>query len=160
VVPGRPDHLGYQRAHRCGLRAAPVRRRRAGEQFVSVQPQAGSCLRGARRQQSAAAAPCPLLRWEKLYEGRPAWIGAATFDERVGLSHTTGQVTHHIGPDVDAERDRIASELQKAGLVDTIDWDNDFHPRREGRNGGGDPWHTDGRLAIVVLRGSAEDAGG
>jgi hypothetical protein len=99
-------------------------------------------------------------RWEKLYEGRPAWIGAATFDERVGFSHTTGQVTHHIGPDVDAERDRIASELQKAGLVDTIGWDNDFHPQREGRNGGGDPWHTDGRLAIVVLRGSAEDAGG
>jgi hypothetical protein len=99
-------------------------------------------------------------RWEKLYEGRPAWIGAATFDERVGFSHTTGQVTHHIGPDVDAERDRIASELQKAGLVDTIGWDNDFHPQREGRNGGGDPWHTDGRLAIVVLRGSAEGAGG
>ena len=99
-------------------------------------------------------------RWEKLYEGRPAWIGAATFDERVGLSHTNGQVTHHIGPEVDAERDRIASELQKTGLADTIDWDNDFHPRREGRDGGGDPWHTDGRLAIVVLRGSAEDAGG
>ena len=35
-------------------------------------------------------------RWEKLYEGRPAWIGAATFDERVGLSHTTGQVTTSV----------------------------------------------------------------
>ncbi len=97
-------------------------------------------------------------RWDKLYEGRSAWVGAATFDERVGLSHTTGQVTHHIGPDVDAERNRIASELQKAGLVDTIDWDNNFHAQREGRNGGGDPWHTDGRLAIVVLRDSAAEA--
>src|SRR5262245_10099692 len=40
-------------------------------------------------------------------QGRPAWFGAATFDERVGLSHTTGEITHHIGPDVDAERDKL-----------------------------------------------------
>jgi len=97
-------------------------------------------------------------RWDKLYEGRSAWIGTATFDERVGFSHTTGQVTHHIGPDVDAERDHIASELQKVGLVQSIEWDNGFHSQLEGRNGGGDPWHTDGRLAILVLRGSAASA--
>ena len=97
-------------------------------------------------------------RWDKLYDGRPAWIGAATFDERVGLSHTTGQVTHHISPDVDAERDRIANELQEAGLVQSIEWGNGFHSQLEGRNGGGDPWRTDGRLTIVVLRGSAAAA--
>ncbi len=28
--------------------------------------------------------------------GNPMWFGAATMDIRVGLSHTTGQVTHHI----------------------------------------------------------------
>jgi hypothetical protein len=88
---------------------------------------------------------------DKLREGRPAWIGAATFDERIGFSHTTGQITHHIGPDVDAERDRLAKELQKAGVVRSIEWNNGFHSRLEGRNGGGDRWRTDGRLAIVVL---------
>jgi hypothetical protein len=76
----------------------------------------------------------------------------------VGLSHTTGQVTHHISPDVDAERDRIANELQEAGLVQSIEWGNGFHSQLEGRNGGGDPWRTDGRLTIVVLRGSAAAA--
>ena len=35
-------------------------------------------------------------RWDKLKDGRPVWFGSATFDERVGLSHATGQVTHHI----------------------------------------------------------------
>jgi hypothetical protein len=94
-------------------------------------------------------------RWDKLDEGRSVWFGSATFDERVGLSYTTGQVTHHIGPDVDAERNRIANDLQKAGRVRSIEWKDDFHSRLEGRNGGGDPWRTDGRLAIVVLRGSA-----
>lgn len=94
-------------------------------------------------------------RWDKQYGGRATWIGAATFDERVGFSHTTGQITHHISPDVDAERNLIATELQKAGLVQSVEWTNDFHSRLEGRNGGGDPWRTDGRLAIVKVRDSA-----
>src|SRR5689334_5870923 len=33
-------------------------------------------------------------------DGRPVWVGAAIFDERVGFSHTTGQITHHTAPDV------------------------------------------------------------
>jgi hypothetical protein len=39
--------------------------------------------------------------------------------------------------------------------VQSIEWNDNFHTTLEGRNGGGDPWHTDGRLAIVVLRDSA-----
>jgi hypothetical protein len=91
-------------------------------------------------------------RWDELYEDRPAWFGAATFDKSVGLSHTTGQVTHHIAPDVDAERDRLVAELQQAGVVQSVEWMDGFHAELEGKNGGGDPWHTDGRLAIVTLR--------
>ena len=68
------------------------------------------------------------------------------------MSHTTGQVTHHIAPDVDAERDRLVSELQQAGVVQSVQWMDGFHDELEGQNGGGDPWHTDGRLAIVTLR--------
>jgi hypothetical protein len=91
-------------------------------------------------------------RSDKLDEGRPWWLGSATFDERVGLSHTTGEVTHHIGPDVDAERDRLVDGLRKAGEVQSVYWVDHFHRQLEGRNGGGDPWHTDGRLAVAVLR--------
>jgi hypothetical protein len=29
-----------------------------------------------------------------------------------------------------------------------------FHQHLEGKNGGGDPWHTDGRLGVVVLKPS------
>jgi hypothetical protein len=93
-------------------------------------------------------------QWDKHYQGRHGWFGAATFDAKVGLSHTTGQVTHHIAPDVDSERDRLVGELQQAGVAQSVDWRDGFHTHLEGRNGGGDPWHTDGRLAIVTLRGS------
>ena len=91
-------------------------------------------------------------RRDKLKEGRPVWFGSATFDERVGLSHTTGQVTHHIGPDVDAERDLIMSGLLKAGQTQDEYYVSRYHKALEGRNGGGDPWHTDGRLGAVVLK--------
>lgn len=95
-------------------------------------------------------------RSNELEDGRPLWLGAATFDESVGLSHTTGEVTHHIGPDVDAERNRIADQLEKADWAQETYWEDDFHHRLEGRNGEGDPWHTDGRLAVVHLRNRPE----
>ncbi len=84
-------------------------------------------------------------------DGRPVWIGSASYDERVGLSHTTGQITHHIAPDVDAERDHLFDNLKQTGdLSEEYTVDN-FHTKLEGRNGGGDPWHTDGNLYVGVI---------
>jgi hypothetical protein len=88
--------------------------------------------------------------WDRLYDGREVWVGSVTFDERVGLSHTTGQVTHHIGPDLDAERDRLFDELKQASVTEQIFWLDGFQ-QLQGKNGGGDPWHTDGRLEVAVL---------
>ena len=79
---------------------------------------------------------------------RPAWLGSATYDKRVGLSHTTGQITHHIAADVDAERDHLFESLKKTGEFTDLQIIDSFHKVCEGRNGGGDPWHTDGRLFI------------
>jgi LssY C-terminus len=84
-------------------------------------------------------------------DGRPIWIGSASYDERVGLSHTTGQITHHIAADVDAERDHLFDDLKKTGeLADQYAVD-DFHTKLEGRNGGGDRWYTDGKLFVGVI---------
>jgi len=82
---------------------------------------------------------------------RPVWVGSATYDERVGFSHTTGQVTHHIAPDVDVERDHLFADLERTGDLQRVYSVDDFHATREGRNGGGDPWRTDGRLAVGVI---------
>jgi hypothetical protein len=90
-------------------------------------------------------------KWTQQRDGLPVWFGAATYDERAGLSYTTGQVTHHIAPDVDAERTLIIANLTAARWAAGVDWIDGFHVQREGRNGGGDPWRTDGRLAIVRL---------
>jgi len=96
--------------------------------------------------------------WDRLQEGREVWFGAVTFDERVGLSHTTGQVTHHIGPDLDGERDRLIASLQQAGVTENVFWLDGFQ-QLQGKNCGGDPWHTDGRLEVAVLAMQASPPG-
>jgi hypothetical protein len=83
--------------------------------------------------------------------GLPLWAGAATFDRRVGFSHTTGQITHHIAADVDTERDHVAQTLQATGQLSSSEMVADFHQVREGRNGGGDPWRTDGGLFVGAI---------
>jgi hypothetical protein len=80
--------------------------------------------------------------------GHPLWAGSVTFDKSVGLSRTTGQVTHHIDGDIDAERDRLLKQLIATGMLIDTQYRNDFHQQKSGYNGGGDPWHTDGRLAL------------
>jgi LssY C-terminus len=85
-------------------------------------------------------------------DGRTVWVGAAIFDERVGLSHTTGQITHHTAPDIDAERDTLFADLQRTGELSELYFVDGFHRIRQGRNGGGDPWFTDGRLEVGVIR--------
>lgn len=85
-------------------------------------------------------------------DGRPVWVGAATYDRGVGLSHTTGEVTHHIASDVDTERDRLIGDIESTGQVAESSRVTGFHEVRDGKNGGGDPWHTDGDLRVVVLR--------
>jgi hypothetical protein len=91
-------------------------------------------------------------RTEKVDDGRPLWIGSASYDQRVGFSHTTGQITHHIAGDVDDERDHLMEDLERTGELAENYAVDDFHKEREGKNGGGDVWHTDGRLFVGVLK--------
>jgi hypothetical protein len=84
-------------------------------------------------------------------QGREVWVGSATFDRRVGFSHTTGQITHHIDGDVDAERDHLFANLKATGDLSEEDAVADFHRIKQGRNGGGDEWKTDGALNVGVI---------
>jgi LssY C-terminus len=84
-------------------------------------------------------------------DGRPVWVGSAVYDQRVGLSKTTGQITHVTAPDVDAERDYLFGCLQKTGDLAESYVVEGFHKVREGRNRGGDPWRTDGNLYVGVI---------
>ena len=92
--------------------------------------------------------------WKVLEAGeekRPVWLGDATFDRSVGVSHYTGAITHHIDADIDAERKLIASDLEAAGMVEARYQVTGVGPTLAGRNGGGDLYYTDGEVWIMRL---------
>lgn len=86
------------------------------------------------------------------YDGRPLWVGSATYDRDVGLSRTTGQFTHHIDPNIDAQRDELVADWKQTGRLEETYVVVDFQKIKEGRNGEGDPWHTDGNGIVGVTK--------
>ena len=91
--------------------------------------------------------------WRLEKDGRTLWLGAASFDRSVGISHFTGEVMHHIDPRIDAERDALVRDLGRAGRIDQVSWLSDFATQTRARNGGGDWYETDRRLAAATLAG-------
>jgi hypothetical protein len=85
-------------------------------------------------------------------DGRPLWLGSASFDRGVGLSHDTGAITHHIGPDIDAERDLVIHDLSAAGMLISVSDIPGIGATKAGRNGGGDPYFTDGKAIVGILK--------
>ncbi len=89
-----------------------------------------------------------LGEWTK---ARPVWLGSATFDRGVGVSHYTGEVTHHIAPDIDAERNLLIGDLAVARMLTEIYEVTGVGPTLFGKNGGGDPYYTDGEMSYRRL---------
>jgi hypothetical protein len=91
--------------------------------------------------------------------GLPLFLGSATFDVSVGLSHDTGQVTHHISPDIDVQRDGLITDLTGAGRLIRIYQVTGVGATLFGRNGEGDHYHTDGELTVGVLTAGPAEGG-
>ena len=92
--------------------------------------------------------------WKVLDQGqeqRPVWLGDATFDRSVGVSRYTGAITHHIDADIDAERQQLATDLENADMVDAKYQVTGVGLTMTGRNGGGDPYYTDGEVWVLRL---------
>ena len=79
------------------------------------------------------------------------WLAAATYDRGVGLSLFTLQITHHIGRDVDAERDRVAKLIVSSGGTPIGSASSRLRPGEWHRNGGGDRYRTDGAIKVYSL---------
>jgi uncharacterized membrane protein (DUF2068 family) len=85
-------------------------------------------------------------------QGRPVWLGAATYDRRVGLDRETGQITHVIDANVDAERDKLVADLIRSGPAEDWSWTPGAGPIAPTAN---THFFTDGRAAVVVLASTA-----
>ncbi|WP_427135609.1 LssY C-terminal domain-containing protein [Pseudarthrobacter sp. S9] len=78
--------------------------------------------------------------------GLPVWVATARFDRGIGIGTKSGLPTHHIVPDVDAERAYILQSLQVAQphFVRVVD-------AQLGHNATGDGFFTDGQAAVLNL---------
>lgn len=82
------------------------------------------------------------------------WVAAATYDDAVGISRFTFQVTHTIDGDVDTERDFVVSTLEKTHKRCNVQRIEHFFPKYSHINGGGNSFFTDGSMVIVDLKAS------
>ncbi len=83
---------------------------------------------------------------------RVDWVAAATYDDAVGFSLFTLQVTHTIDGDVDAERDFVVDTLRATKSIRKIQKIEHFFPKYSHHNGGGNTFFTDGSMVIVDLK--------
>jgi len=92
--------------------------------------------------------------WQSLKggpDGRPLWIGAATYDCSLGFVRHTLKITHRIAPDVDTERDKLIEDLASAGRLETIYQVTGTGQKLYGRTANGDWYFTDGELTVGIL---------
>ena len=85
------------------------------------------------------------------YNSEPVWVGAATHDTGFEKDVRTGKLTHKIDPNVDAERENLATSLQKSGKTKNMTYYVPPDPVQEAKNASGGSYHSDGRLLVVFL---------
>ena len=78
-------------------------------------------------------------------DGRPIWEATASFDDGIELAGTAKIPTHHIDPNIDAERAFIL------GSLGYPDHSIALTGPQMGHNGSGDEFFTDGKAELVAL---------
>lgn len=90
------------------------------------------------------------IRLWQILEQKPnkeVWAGAVSFDKKIKFNRVTKKFTHKISPNVDKERDLIVKIFKKHGFkLAVID---KFQTKLCDKNGEGDYYYTDGKLAIL-----------
>lgn len=83
------------------------------------------------------------------------WIGDASRDIAVKVLRRHGLpvgTTHRIDGNLDAERDRIVSALRAAHVALSEVMEPGMGQTNDAVNGGGDHFHTDGKVALIILQ--------
>lgn len=82
------------------------------------------------------------------FGGAPVWVATASFDSRLEIAPTIPVPTHHIDPDIDAERDFIVGELTAAGVRHVTDVR--VTDPMSGTDAQGDTFFTEGMAALLM----------
>ncbi len=90
-----------------------------------------------------------------VFKGQPVWVGQVSRDIGVRFTrHAWNLTTHRIDPDVDESRDYVIEDLSLAGRVKAAGYVGGVGPstrQTPQRNLTGDPWHSDGQRAVILI---------
>jgi LssY C-terminus len=91
--------------------------------------------------------------WRTDYEvdGKPIWVGAATHDVAIVIDKRRVRFDHRIDPQVDAERDFIASNLAQTLLVTHKEYLASADPVFEAQTTRGQTYYSDSRMLLLEL---------
>lgn len=81
--------------------------------------------------------------------GKEVWVCAATHDIGIDFSQEHHTFIHRVDPHTDKERAKIVSDLLFTGLVKGLSLVDRPDVPKDGTNATGDPFITDGRMAVV-----------
>jgi hypothetical protein len=84
--------------------------------------------------------------------GCPVWAVTASLDDRVEWTLRTLLPNHHIAPAIDTERDYLANGLAGTHQLDDVGRYDVVGPTL-GTNAAGDPFFTDGKIALLQQTG-------
>ncbi len=83
--------------------------------------------------------------------GQDVWVGAATHDLGFEKDQRNGNVTHHIDPNVDDERDFVKASLTEGGGVVASTYALPKDPVQQAKTATGGSFHSDGRVVVMEL---------
>ena len=84
-------------------------------------------------------------------DGIPVWAGSATHDVAIEIGKRWHLINHRIDPDVDAERDFVATNLTKSGSISRQAYIQSESPVFQAQTASGQNYHSDSRILLLEL---------
>jgi len=92
-----------------------------------------------------------IWRTDRLADGAPLWVAAATHDVGIQFIKHKFQLLHRIDPNVDAERDFIAASLEGTGQIVRQTYMNCADPVFRAETATGQSYYSDSRMLLLQL---------
>ena len=92
-----------------------------------------------------------IWRTDRIVDGSPLWVGAATHDVSIQFVKSKFQLTHRIDPNVDAEREFIAQNLAITTHLTGKEYLHCGAPVFKAQTATGQEYYSDSRMLLVQL---------
>jgi LssY C-terminus len=101
-----------------------------------------------------------IWKTDRQVDGVPLWVGAATHDVAIQFVKHKFRLFHTIDPDVDAERDFIATNLARTSQLTREQFVRCVNPVFNAQTATGQAYYSDSRMLFLELKQSASVTGG